>query len=233
VLDGIVQLSTSDEVIYHEMLVHPAMFTHPNPRRVVIVGGGDGGALREVLRHAPEQVVMIDIDEQFVRSAPEYLPSLSDGAFDDSRVALVFEDANKALARYEGAFDVAIIDCNDAVGPSEALFEQDFYATVARALRKEGVCSVQTGSMLDIDFLLQTRDRIANTLGRTTGFRLTMPSYHCGEYVFIQASASLDPSGPDAETLAEIQRRRGIVTKHWSPAMHHASQVFPAASSLW
>jgi len=233
VLDGIVQLSTSDEIIYHEMLVHPPMFTHPNPRRVLIVGGGDGGALREVLRHNPERVVMIDIDEQFVRSAPKYLPSLSAGSFDDSRVTLIFEDANAALARYKNDFDVAIIDCNDAVGPSEALFEQDFYASVARSLTKEGVCSVQTGSTLDMDFLQQTRDRIANTLGRTAGFRLTMPSYHCGEYVFILASTRFEPTGPEAETLAELQRRREIVTKHWSPAMHHASQVFPADASLW
>lgn len=233
VLDKIVQLSTSDEIIYHEMLVHPAMFTHPKPRRVVIVGGGDGGALREVLRHDPEEVVMIDIDEQFVRSMPEHLPSLSQGAFEDSRVTLIFEDANEALTRYEGTFDVAIIDCNDAIGPSEALFEQGFYATVARSLTKDGVCAVQAGSMLDVEFLEQTRDRMANVLGRTTGFRLTMPSYHCGEYVFILASASHDPAGPDATSLAELQSRRGVVTEHWSPPMHHASQVFPARLSLW
>lgn len=233
VLDGIVQLSTSDECIYHEMLVHPPMFAHPKPRRVLIVGGGDGGTLREVLRHDPEQVVMIDIDEQFVRAAAEHLPSLSAGAFTDRRVTLLFEDASEALLRYEDAFDVAIIDCNDALGPSEALFEEGFYATVARALTDEGVCAVQAGSMLDVEFLQQTRRRIASHLGRTTGFRLTMPSYHCGEYVFFVASSSCDPAGPDATTLAELQTRRGVVTKHWSPAIHHASQVLSPGATLW
>ncbi|RLA45770.1 MAG: adenosylmethionine decarboxylase [Gammaproteobacteria bacterium] len=233
VLDGIVQFSTSDEFIYHEMLIHPAMFTHPNPRRVVIAGGGDGGALREVLRHNPEEVIMIDIDEQFVRAAAKHLPSLNAGAFEDPRVTLLFEDASEALLRYEGAFDVAIIDCNDAVGPSEALFEEDFYTTVARSLADDGICAVQAGSMLDEEFLRQTHRRMTNQLGRTTGFKLTMPSYHCGEYVFMLASRSCDPAGPDTSTLAELQARRGIVTKHWSPEIHHASQVLPPRFQLW
>ena len=233
VLDGIVQLSTFDEHIYHEMLVHPPMFAHPKPRRVVIVGGGDGGTLREVLRHNPEQVVMIDIDEQFVRAAAENLPSLSAGAFTDPRVTLLFEDASKALLRYENTFDVAIIDCNDAIGPSQALFEEDFYAAVSRALQHDGICSVQTGSMLDVEFLGQTRNRIEMHLGRATGFRLTMPSYHCGEYVFFVASRSRDPSGPDATTLNALREKRAINTRHWSPAMHHASQVLPTESKLW
>ncbi len=227
VLDGIVQLSTFDEYIYHEMLVHPPMFAHSKPRRVCIVGGGDGGTLREILRHDPEEVVMIDIDEQFVRNAAKHLPSLSDGAFTDPRVTLLFEDASEALQRYENTFDVAIIDCNDAVGPSEALFESDFYATVSCALKADGVCSVQVGSMLDVEFIQQTRDRMETHLGSTSGFRLTMPSYHCGEYIFVVASKSRNPAGPDADTLTKLQEQRGIVTKHWSPAMHHASRVLP------
>ena len=109
-LDGIVQLSTFDEHIYHEMLTHPALFTHPAPKRVVIVGGGDGGTLREVLKHDPEEVVMIDIDRQLVDIAARHLPSLSDGAFSDPRLTLICEDAAVALRRYERAFDVAIID---------------------------------------------------------------------------------------------------------------------------
>ncbi len=227
VLDGIVQLSTFDEYIYHEMIVHPPMFAHPDPQRVCIVGGGDGGTLREVLKHNPKEVVMIDIDKQFVKAAAKYLPSLSDGAFSDPRVTLLFEDASEALQRYENIFDVTIIDCNDAVGPSEILFERDFYATVSRALKDDGVCSVQVGSMLDIDFILQIRDRMATHLGSTSGFKLTMPSYHCGEYLFMTASRTRDQSGPDSATLAELQEQRGIITKYWSPVMHHASQALP------
>ncbi|MCP3671577.1 MAG: adenosylmethionine decarboxylase [Gammaproteobacteria bacterium] len=233
VLDGIVQLSTSDEYIYHEMLVHPPMFAHPKPQRILIVGGGDGGTLREVLQHDPEEVVMIDIDEQFVRDIAEHLPSLSAGAFEDPRLTLLFEDASKALQRYKNSFDVAIIDCNDGVGPSEILFEENFYTTVARALKDDGICSVQAGSMLDVELLQQTRQRMANHLGHTTGFRLTVPIYHCGEYVFFVASRSCDPTGPDITTLTELQSQRNIVTRHWSPIIHHASQALPPQSTLW
>ena len=225
VLDGIVQLSTSDEYIYHEMLVHPVMFAHPNPRRVVIIGGGDGGTLREVLRHDPEEVVMIDIDEEFVKIAAEHLPSLSNGAFQDPRVRLLCEDASQALKQYEDLFDVAIIDCNDAIGTSEILFEDDFYATVSRALKTDGLCAVQTGSALDLDFLDQTRERIQRQLGATADFRMTIPVYHCGEYIFIAAGRGLDPLGPDVNLLKQRQAQRNISTKYWSPEIHHASQI--------
>lgn len=233
VLDGIVQLSTSDEHIYHEMLVHPSMFTHPNPQRVVIIGGGDGGALREVLKHNPAEVVMIDIDEQVVQAAAEFLPSLNAGAFEDPRVTLLFEDASEALRRYESAFDVAVIDCNSAVGPSETLFENEFYSTVARSLNDGSVCAVQAGSMMEPEYLKQMRKRLENHFGRTTGFKLTLPVYHCGEYAFFETSGSMDPTGPDAATLSELQASRRVLTKYWSPAIHHASQVLPVSSDTW
>lgn len=228
VLDGIVQLSTLDEHIYHEMLVHPPMFAHPKPKRVCIVGGGDGGTLREILKHDPEEVVMIDIDEEFVRTVAKHIPSVNNGAFDDPRVKFIFEDANKALERFEDAFDVAIIDCNDEVGPSAALFEGDFYAKVSRALKDEAVCAVQVGSMLEPTYIQKIRNRMKTHLGNTVGFKLTMPSYHCGEYFFAVASKRLDSSGPEIKVLEELQEMRGINTKYWSPLMHHASQVFPS-----
>ena len=231
-LDGIVQFSTSDEYIYHDMLVHPAMFTHPDPKRVLIVGGGDGAALREVLRHNPDQVVMIDIDEQFVRGAAKHLPSLNAGAFEDPRLELLFEDASTALPRFEDCFDLAIIDCNDAIGASEPLFEESFYAAVARSLKAESRCAVQAGSTLDMDFLAQTRKRISAHFGGTSCFRLTIPSYHCGEYVFMVASKSQGSVAGDLAALAQRQTQRGIVTKYWSPEMHHASQVFSPGSPL-
>lgn len=232
-LDGIIQLSTFDEHIYHEMLVHPAMFAHPDPERVVIVGGGDGGTLREVLRHNPKEVVMIDIDRELVELAAKYLPSVSAGAFEDPRVTLLFEDASEAIKRYDSEFDVAIIDCNDAIGPSEALFGAKFYASVSRALKDDGICALQAGSMLDEDFLVQTRQRMAAEFANVTGFRLTIPCYHCGEFVFLVASRGRDPSGPDVKSLTELQVARGIDSKYWSPSLHHASQLRPVRSTLW
>jgi spermidine synthase len=137
-----------------------------------------------------------------------------------------------ALQRYENEFDVIIIDCNDAVGPSEPLFEEPFYGQVARALRPDGTCSVQGGSTLDPEFLQQVQQRMANRLGPTIGYRLTIPSYHCGDYIFFVASNSRNPAGPDREALAKLQTTRGIATRYWSPELHHASQVLPKDSAL-
>lgn len=232
-LDGIVQLSTFDEHRYHEMLVHPAMLAHPAPAHVLIVGGGDGGTLRETLVHAPADVVMIDIDREFVELAARHLPTLSAGAFEDPRVTLLHEDAAVAIERYRDRFDVILIDCNDAMGPSVPLFESPFYGAVARALRPGGVVAVQVGAFLDVDFLEATRAKLAAVLPRSAAFRFTMPSYHCGEYCFLVASQEVDPRGPAVEELARRLHERGITScKYYSPDMHHASQVLPPSLVL-
>ena len=229
VLDGIVQLSTFDERRYHEMLVHPPMLAHPTPRRVLIVGGGDGGTLREVLRHAPREVVMIDLDEEIVSQSARHLPTLSAGAFQDPRVTLLHEDAAVAIERYADCFDVVLIDCNDAIGPSAPLFKSRFYAAVARALRPGGLCGVQVGSFLDLDFLVSTRRSVAAHLTRTVPLRFTMPSYHCGEYCFFVASRDSDPAGPPPDVLTKRLHARDIQRlDYYSPAMHHASQIMHA-----
>ena len=233
VLDEIVQFSTSDEHIYHEMLVQPPMFSHPNPKKVLVIGGGDGGVLREVLKHQPDEIVMIDIDEEFVRSMPKHLPDVSNGAFDNPKVKVIFEDANQALERFENEFDVAIIDCNDAIGPSAILFETPFYSKISRALKSDAVCAVQTGSILDADFIKQIRDRIEETIGTSQGVRLTIPSYHCGEYVFILAHKS---KATETLTISELKSRqevRNIPTSYWSPEMDAASRIFSPMLSLW
>jgi len=232
VLDGIVQLSTSDEQIYHDMLVHPVMFSHESPESVLIIGGGDGGALREVLRHKPDRVVMIDIDEAFVRCAQEYLPSLSQSAFEDPRLELVFGDASVAVKDYPNTFDVVIIDCNDAVGTSEPLFEESFYQSVAQVLKKGGVCSILAGAMVDTEFLCSIRNRIARHLGNTVCSRLTMPSYHGGEFIFVMATKSDLLTEVNIQVLQERQTSKGLETSYWSPAMHFASQVFSPSNPL-
>lgn len=232
VLDGIVQLSTSDEHIYHDMLIHPVMFSHGSPENVLIVGGGDGGALREVLRHNPDRVVMIDIDEAFVKCAQQYLPSLSQSAFEDPRLELVFSDASVAIDSYPDTFDIVIIDCNDAVGTSEPLFEEAFYQSIAKVLKEGGVCSILAGAMVDTEFLCAVRTKIAKYLGTTVCSRLTMPSYHGGEFIFVMATRSNLLAEVDLQVLQERQTSRGVETSYWSPAMHFASQVFAPSNPL-
>ena len=126
-LDGIIQLTEFDEFAYQEMMTHPALLIHPEPRRVLIVGGGDGGVAREVARHGcVERIDQCEIDGKVVEAAKRFLPSLSCG-FDDPRVRLHIGDGVKFVKEHPGEFDVIIVDSTDPVGPGEALFGEEFY----------------------------------------------------------------------------------------------------------
>jgi spermidine synthase len=150
VLDGRIQSSIRDEFIYHEMLVHPAMLCHPEPRTVFIVGGGEGATLREVLRHrSVQRALMVDIDEEVVRRCREFLPEWHQGAFDDARTELRFVDARKYLEETAETFDVVIIDISEPIeeGPAYLLFTKEFYEIVRDRLSVAGVVSLQAGTV--------------------------------------------------------------------------------------
>jgi len=149
VLDGKMQSSEYDEFIYHEALVHPALLTHPDPKRVFIVGGGEGATLREILRHkSVEHVLMVDIDQEVVESCKKYLPEWHQGAFDDPRVRLEYRDARKYLEETKDVYDVIIIDISEPMeeGPAYLLYTKEFYKIVMNRLSKNGIISLQAGT---------------------------------------------------------------------------------------
>jgi spermidine synthase len=150
VLDDRVQSASRDEFIYHEALVQPVMTAHPDPRRVMIMGGGEGATLREVLRHqCVTDAVMVDIDAELVEVCKQWLPSFHQGAFDDPRTRLVVADARAWLAEQpDGAFDVIIVDLPEPLeaGPALKLFTREMYALIRRKLTPGGLMSVQSGS---------------------------------------------------------------------------------------
>lgn len=156
VLDGKVQSTQVDEFIYHEALVHPAMLAHPHPRRVLVVGGGEGATLREVLRHRTvEQALMVDIDRAVVDVSRELLPDFHAGAFEDPRSELVFEDARRWLETHDRTFDVIIIDLSDPIeeGPCYRLYTREFYGLVTRRLSPDGLIALQAGTVAPHDLL--------------------------------------------------------------------------------
>jgi spermidine synthase len=149
ILDGKIQSTEQDEFIYHEALVHPAMLTHPNPKRVFIVGGGEGATLRDVLKHkSVDYCMMVDIDQEVVEKSKEYLPEWSAGAFDDPRTDLRYMDARKYLEETSDSYDVIIIDISEPVeeGPAYLLFTREFYEIVKERLSPDGVISLQAGT---------------------------------------------------------------------------------------
>jgi len=147
-LDGKLQSTQMDEFIYHEALVHPAMLSHPNPRSVYIAGGGEGATLREVLRHdSVQEAVMVDLDEEVVDLCREHMPTWHQGAFDDTRTSLLFEDARAVLEREDRTYDVIICDLSEPVddGPSYMLYTQEFYRLCRQRLNPGGVLVTQSG----------------------------------------------------------------------------------------
>jgi spermidine synthase len=156
ILDGKVQSTQADEFIYHEALVHPALLTHPDPKRVLVVGGGEGATLREVLRHRTvERALMVDIDREVVDVSRQLLPDFHAGAFDDSRAELVFEDARRWIEAHDEIFDVIIIDLSDPIeeGPCYRLYTREFYQLVGRRLSPQGTIALQSGTVAPNDLL--------------------------------------------------------------------------------
>jgi len=156
VLDGKVQSTEQDEFIYHEALVHPALLTHPNPGRVMIVGGGEGATLREALRHrSVRRAVMVDVDQEVIEVSRKFLPEFHGGAFDDPRTEIVIEDARQWLERHDEVFDAIIIDLSDPIeeGPCYRLYTREFYRVVTRRLAADGVIALQSGTVAAHDLL--------------------------------------------------------------------------------
>ncbi len=144
--DGVVMLSERDEFAYHEMIAHVALFVHPAPRRVLIIGGGDGGTAREVLRHREvERAVMVEIDEMVVSASRAHLPAVS-CALDDPRLLLLIDDGVRFAAETREQFDVVIVDSTDPEGPAVPLFDRGFYRNVAGILADDGILVTQAES---------------------------------------------------------------------------------------
>lgn len=149
-LDKKIQSAEIDEFVYHESLVHPALITHPHPQKVLIIGGGEGATLREVLKHETVQkVTMVDIDEELVSICRKYLPEWSDGAFSNPKSCLVFSDARAFLEKTDEKFDVIISDLTEPLesGPSACLFTKQFFEKMGKALEKSGLIVLQAGSV--------------------------------------------------------------------------------------
>jgi len=227
VLDGILQTSEKDEFIYHEMLCQNPLFLHKNPQRVLIVGGGDGGALEEILKHKVKEVQMVEIDEKVIELSKKYLPSISKGAFNDRRTKLFIEDGKKFIKRNVNCFDVIILDLSDPGGPAKDLISLNFYKNVKRALRKNGIVSIQSGSLsYQAKLVSLIFNRVNRIFPSVKIHRSVIPSYQAGEYSFIVGSKfNLKKISP--LVLQSKFKKAKLKLSYWNPEMHFASSVLP------
>jgi spermidine synthase len=225
VIDGFIMLSSRDNFLYHEMMSHPVLFTHPAPKRVLIIGGGDCGTLREVLRHPDvEQVQQVDIDERVTRLAEQYFPELCE-ANDDPRAALHFQDGIKWIAEAPAAgYDVIIVDSTDPVGPGEVLFTEEFYAHCRRALGDSGLLVQQSESPLYHLDLLTNMHKAMRAAGfaRTQLLTFPQPVYPSGWW-----SATLAGNTDlTAFRQRDVENRR-FPTRYYNHRIHNGALALP------
>jgi len=226
-LDGKLMLSERDEPFYHEMLVHPALLTHPHPEHVLVVGGGDGGTLREVLVHpSVTQAVLAEIDGQVIDVCRTHMPGVHRGALDDPRVAIHVGPGETFLPDHPQAFDVILVDSTDPIGPGEALFAEGFFRSCMRALKPGGLIALQAGTpYLWPEELGSVVTRLARLLPHLHVYLGFVPLYPSGMWAYVLAGLR-DPQGELAQTAGRY-RERGLRTRYYTPELHRGALCLP------
>ena len=223
ILDGKTQSAERDEFVYHEALVHPAMILHGNPRKVLVLGGGEGATLREVLKYpSVKEAVMVDIDEDVVRVSREYLRFMNKGVFEDPRVKLVIGDALDYVFNTREKFDVVIADLSDplAGGPSYKLYTLEFYRRVAEILGEDGVFVTQATSPTNTPRTHAIIYRTVSSVFRYTAYyHIYMASFE-SVWGFVIASNSRNPKSLKPETVDEVLERNAIKTRFYDSQSH-------------
>ena len=224
-IDGVVMLSERDEFVYHEMISHVPLFVHPSPERVLVIGGGDGGTVREASKHrGVKRIVMVEIDEMVVQVCREYLPSVS-FALDDPRLKILFKDGVKYVADTDERFDVVIVDSTDPVGPGAPLFEKGFYNNVTNILEPDGIMVTQAASpFYDHDIqqsMLGNQRPFYNRLHIYMYSNLTYPG---GLWSFGFASKGLCPLKDFDPVRVD---NSGILTRYYNAGLHFSSFMLP------
>jgi spermidine synthase len=225
-LDGKIMLTERDERFYHEMLVHPALLTHSHPQSVVVIGGGDGGTVREVLKHPSiEHVLWVEIDGEVVAAAREYLPSVCAGVFEDRRVELRITPGEQLMARLRDTVDVIIVDSTDPVGPAVPLFESDFLQASARALRNGGIYVSQCGSpFFHPEHIGTTHGHLRRIFSHV---RIYLGFVPCYPSMWSYCMASDAPMAVPLETIKRRCHESDLRATYFSPELYYASAVLP------
>lgn len=227
ILDGVIQLTERDEFAYQEMIAHIPMYAHDDPKSVLIVGGGDGGVLREVARHeGVERIVMCEIDKMVVDVAKEF-KFCTATAFDDPRLELRFEDAAKYVKTQVGQFDVVIVDSSDPVGPAEALFEEAFFQALQKCLRKGGlVCTQGECIWLHLDIISDVLKTCGKVYPAVDYAYTTIPTYPSGQIGFTLSSTSAKTNfSRPARPLTDKIRQQ---LRYYNEQIHQAAFVLPS-----
>lgn len=228
-LDKVLQTTEKDEFVYHEMLCQSPLFLHPQAKNILIIGGGDGGSLEEVLKHASvKQAVMVEIDKKVVEISKQYLPSISKNAFKDKRTTLLFEDGKEFVKNHYNEFDIIILDLSDPGGPAQDLISPSFYRDCKKALKKNGIVSVQSGSFTtQAKLVALIQKRLQKVFSHVEVRWAVVPSYQAGVYTFTMASDFNFKKVSQSVLVKKFRKAGRMKLKYWSPEIHRAAVVLP------
>lgn len=220
-LDGMVMTTDKDEYVYHEMITMVALNAHACPRNVLIIGGGDGGALREVVSHpAVEQATLVEIDERVVQAARDFFPELS-CSFGEDKARVIIDDGIKFVKQHQNFFDVVVVDSTEPVGPAVELFSPAFYQNVFHALKEDGILVVQSESpFFNQDVIKMAYSGIKEIFPITRLYLASIPTYPSGLWSFTIGSRKYQPE--------RMQHRHYQHCKYYTPEVHEAAFKLPA-----
>ena len=221
-LDGMVMTSEKDEFVYHEMIAHVPLFTHPSPKHVLVVGGGDGGTIREVLKHTSvEKVTQVEIDDKVVEYSKKHLPHIS-SEYENPRVELIIGDGFEHIIKSENRYDVILVDSTEPVGPAAGLFTKGFYAGIAKALKEDGIFVAQTDNpWFKGDLIRKAIHDTKEIFPVSKLYTCNIPTYPSGMWTFTMGSKKHDPLNMPDSHFFEID------TKYYTKELHYASFVLP------
>jgi spermidine synthase len=222
ILDGMVMTTQRDEFVYHEMVAHVPLFTHPNPENVLVVGGGDGGVIREVLKHpSVKKATLVEIDGKVIECSKKYLPEIA-GKLDDPRVEVKVDDGFMHIAKSENEYDVIMVDSTEPVGPAVNLFTKGFYAGIAKALKEDGVFVAQTDNpWFKADLIRNVYRDVREIFPITRLYTANIPTYPSGLWTFTIGSKKYDPLEVSDDRFHDIE------TKYYTKELHKACFVLP------
>lgn len=222
VLDGMVMTTVKDEFVYHEMMAHPALCTHPNPKHVLVVGGGDGGVIRETIKHPEvEKAVLVEIDGKVIEYSKKYLPEIA-GALDNPRVEVQVADGYMHIIESKNKYDVIMVDSTEPVGPAAPLFERGFYQGIYEALKDDGIFVAQTDNpWFKADLIQKVNKDVKEIFPIVRVYGANIPTYPSGLWTFTMGSKVHDPLEAKESKIPELD------TKYYTPRIHKAAFVLP------
>lgn len=229
-LDGAVQFTTKDEFIYHEMITHVPLFAHGNVQDVLIIGGGDGGVAREVLKHPNvRSVTLVEIDSFVIDLTKKYVPEIPQGVFEHPKLHLTIDDGVNFVKNNQKTYDVIITDSNDPIGPSQVLFTETFYGYCKKLLRNKGILVVQNGDFFMQPKEYQTTFSHLQLLFRDVSFYLANVPTYIGSYMTLGFASDTEYRNLTLDILNQRFAQTPIQTFYYHPSMHKACFALPKA----